>query len=300
MAKKQKQLWQRRIKRFKKRLHLLLVPQRDNYYRPHLVRRYGLLVVLALAIGLQFGHNYTQTGSVLGRVTSVTPAALLASTNEQRLAAGLAGLNLDSQLNQAAKQKAEDMLARNYWSHDAPDGTEPWVWIDKSGYNYVRAGENLAKNFSSADATMAAWMNSESHRQNVLSDNYSDVGFASVNGQLDGQPATVTVAFYGTKKQDAAVAGATSDRSVAEAPVNASISPATRIGMALLSLTPAAVTSLALLFVAVTVSLTAHIYRSKLPKNRRQTWYKQHGAIKATGLLSIAAFIVLIYGGGQI
>ncbi len=300
MAKKQKYLWQRRAKRTKKRLKLWLVPQRDNHYRPHLVRRYGIMAVLAVAIGLQFGYNYTHTGSVLGRVTTVTPAALLVSTNEQRRAEGLPALGLDEQLNEAARRKAQDMLQRDYWGHEAPDGTEPWVWIDESGYNYEKAGENLAKNFSSADATMAAWMASEPHRNNVLGAEYADVGFASVSGELEGEPATVIVAFYGAEPKGAIVAGVEDSRIVREAPADVAITPAARIGVSLQSLTPAAVTSVALLFVATTVAVTAHLYRSKLPKNRRQTWRKQHGAIKASGLLSVAAFIVLLYGGGQI
>ena len=287
------------MKRLKKRLHLLVVPHRHNHYRPHLVRRYGLLAVLAVVVGLQLSYNYTQTGSVLGRVTTVTPGALLASTNEQRAAEGLAALTLDTQLSEAATNKARDMLQQGYWSHEAPDGTEPWVWIDRVGYSYVRAGENLAKNFSSAGATVVAWMNSPAHRKNVLSDEYKDVGFASVDGQLNGQLTTVTVAFYGTRNETA-VAGVSAERTMQEPATNARITLASRIGIALQSLTPAAVTSLALLFVAITVAVTAHLYRNKLPKNRRVSWYKQHGAMKASGLLSIAAFVVLLYGGGQL
>ena len=284
----------------KKRINLLFVPQKANFYRPLLVRRYGLLVVLVIAFGVQLGYNYTHTGSVLGRVTTVTPAGLLISTNDERLEEGLSPLRLNAQLSDAAAAKARDMISHGYWDHVSPDGVEPWEWIDGAGYQYEVAGENLAKNFTTAGATVAAWMNSDPHRDNLLNNDYQDVGFATVYGELEGSPATVTVAMYGLPVSSQAVAGASHSRRVQVPPATASLTPAARIGVALQSLTPAAMTSLALLFVALTVAVTAHFYRSKLPRNRRESWYKHHGVVKASGLLSMAAFIVMIYGGGQI
>ncbi|OYX53903.1 hypothetical protein B7Y92_01190 [Candidatus Saccharibacteria bacterium 32-50-13] len=299
MAKKQTQFWRRRLKRIRRRIHLWFVPHQNNHYRPHLVRRYGLLMVLAITIGLQFGYNYTHTGSVLGRVTNVTPAGLLASTNDQRAAHNLTPLRMNSQLTEAAASKARDMLQQGYWDHNAPDGAEPWVWVERAGYNYSKAGENLAKNFSTASATVGAWMNSSTHRDNVLGAAYQDVGFAIASGEMDGKPTTIIVAFYGVR-QEPLIAGVSSQRSAQEATVDVALTPAARIGVALQSLTPAALTSLALIFIASTVAATAHFYRSKLPRQRRESWYKHHGAVKATGLLTMAAFIVLLYGGGQL
>lgn len=299
MRKKQTQFWHRRLKRMGRKVHLFLVPHKQNHYRPHLIRRYGLLALVALVVGLQFGYNYTQTGSVMGKVTVITPAGLLASTNDQRLAHHLTTLRLDPQLNEAAAAKARDMLQKGYWAHSAPDGTEPWVWVEQAGYSYSKAGENLAKNFASADAVVSAWMDSSSHRDNVLGAAYQDVGFATATGQLNGEPTTVTVAFYAVRQQSL-VAGFTTPVAASKAAVDAPLTPAARIGIGLQSLTPAAMTSLALLFVAVTVAITAQFYRKQLPRKRQASWYKHHGTVKATGLLSIAAFIILLYGGGQL
>lgn len=285
--------------RFKKRLGLLFVPHKNNHYRPHLVRRYGLLVVIGVAIGLQFGYNYTQTGSVMGRVATVTPAALLASTNDERQARDLPPLRVSEQLSRAADDKARDMLAKGYWGHVSPDGVEPWAWVDKEGYSYFKAGENLAKNFSTASATVGAWMNSEGHRQNVLEADYRDVGFAVAYGKLDDEPVTIVVALYG-QPAETAIAGTSVTAKALSEPDSGSLSLASRAGIALQSLTPAAITSIALLFVAATVAITAHIYRQKLPKKLRHTWYRQHGVIKASGLFTVAAFIVMLYGGGQL
>ena len=299
VSRKQKQFWKRRLKRLTKKVHLLIVPSRENHYRPHMVRRYGLLAIVVIAVGIQSGYNYTHTGSVLGRVTTVTPAGLLVSTNDQRTRSGLGTLQLDARLSEAATAKARDMLRQGYWDHTAPDGTEPWVWIDDSGYTYQQAGENLAKNFSTASAAVSAWMDSPSHRSNMLGDAYKDVGFGVVNGELNGSPTSVIVAFYAAPVRQE-VAGVATARTAHSADSDAPLTLASRIGIAIQSLTPAAITSLALIFIAMTVAVTAHFYRSKLPIQRRESWYKHHGAVKASGLLVIAAFIVLLYGGGQI
>ena len=192
------------------------------------------------------------------------------------------------------------MLFRGYWDHVSPEGVEPWEWIEGAGYSYQQAGENLAKNFSTAGATITAWMNSEPHRDNVLNSEFRDVGFATVYGDIAGEPSTITVAMYALPAEQPQVAAATGSNVLPTIAEGASLAPATRMGVALQSLTPAAIISLALLLVAVTVAVTSHFHRSKLPKKRRESWYKNHGAVKASGLLSIAAFIVLLYGGGQI
>lgn len=281
------------LHRTKHHVRLTFVPHKKNEYRPHLIRRYGLALVIILAVTVQLGYNLTKTGSVLGRVTTVTPTALLVETNDIRTAHNVTTLVQNDKLTQAAQLKAQDMLKQQYWAHTAPDGDEPWVWLDEVGYAYIEAGENLAKNFRSSSAVAAAWLSSADHRENVLKDSYTDVGFAVVDGTLGDQPVSLVVALYGAPAE-----GEVAGRFVSAN--TASLAPAVRIGIALQSLNPAVITSLALLFIAATVAVTAQVYRRQLPKRLQKTWYKHHGAAKATGLLSVAAFIVLIYGGGQI
>lgn len=282
-------------RRVLRHIHLWTVPHRDNQYHPHLIRSYGLLLLAVLVIGIQLSYNFVRTGHVLGQTTVVTPVGLLVDTNDKRVESGIAPLELDARLTEAAQAKAQDMITNQYWAHTSPSGVEPWRWIDESGYRYTDAGENLAKDFTSARATVAAWMDSPEHRETMLSADYRDVGFAAVSGELGRRPTTIVVALYATSAS--AVLGA---QQTSAAALNYQLTPADRIGVALQSLTPAAITSLALIFVAATVAITAQIYRHKLPKIQRESWYRHHGALKATGLLSAAAIIVLLYGGGQI
>jgi hypothetical protein len=91
------------------------------------------------------------------------------------------------------------MIKRDYWAHIAPDGKTPWAFINESGYKYRSAGENLAYGFDSSEQTVAGWMNSPSHRENMLKLDYKEVGFgiAYSNNYQGKGPETVVVAEYG-------------------------------------------------------------------------------------------------------
>jgi len=90
-------------------------------------------------------------------------------------------------LDAAAKQKAEDMFQNNYFSHFSPTGVSPWYWINKSGYNYHYAGENLAMNFIDSEEVVRAWLNSPGHRENLLNKNYQDIGIAVLPADFSKQ-----------------------------------------------------------------------------------------------------------------
>jgi hypothetical protein len=159
-------------------------------------------LLLIVTTGLVF-TSYWQPRSkhgVLAYSTSMSINALLATTNQQRADNGAAGLTLNSQLSSAAQAKANDMVARDYWAHNTPDGNPPWVFIDNAGYSYKKAGENLAYGFSTSDDTITGWMNSPSHRENMLDAAFADVGFGFANSAnfVGTGEETIVVAEYGT------------------------------------------------------------------------------------------------------
>jgi hypothetical protein len=138
--------------------------------------------------------------SILGFATNIYIEKLFADTNNERVSHGLKSLTLNSALSRAAQKKAEDMFADDYWAHVAPDGTTPWDFINREGYKYIYAGENLARDFNDSDAVVTAWMNSPSHRENLLRNDYEEIGFAVVNGKLNGSDTTLVVQMFGTKR----------------------------------------------------------------------------------------------------
>lgn len=276
---------------------MAVVPHKKNNFRPHLIRAQGLVVMVLLVLGMQAGYNTLTSGNVLGNEATVTVEGLLDETNSARANAGESELQLDEKLTKAAYLKAQDMFARQYWAHDAPDGTQPWKWLGDVGYNYAEAGENLAKGFGSDSAAVAAWLHSPEHRSNVLKQSYTQVGFASVDGTLNGKPTNVVVALYATPAEAPVVAGS---QTAVQAASTSSMSPIARLGYAIQNLTPAAIGSLVLIAIVVSVALLAHAYRKKMPKQLRQSWYRHHGLYKAVGMTSFALIIITLYNGGQI
>lgn len=157
-----------------------------------------LFYVFAFAVfhtSLQWLHRTYP--AVLGYATDIRLEELLSKTNAQREEKGLPRLEFNEMLSQAAAAKARDMFAKNYWAHFAPDGKSPWEFVTSSGYRYAIAGENLAKNFSTSSSVVDAWMASPTHRDNVLKPQYRDIGFAIVNGVLNGEETTLVVQIFG-------------------------------------------------------------------------------------------------------
>lgn len=275
-------------------LKLALWPHHANRHHPHAVRWYGLGLLLAVVVLAQGVYNISAGGSVLGVQANLTAEKLLTATNTERTKAGLSALELDEKLNRAAHMKAQDMFEHQYWAHVAPGGATPWDWLELAEYRYDYAGENLAKNFSTAEGVTTAWMGSAAHQANVLGKHYSEVGFAVVEGELEGKSTTLVVALYGNEIGTVAPLSATS------APVDQPMAPITRLGVAVQSLTPAALGSIVILLIAAVVAFVAHAYRRKLPKSMQRSWRRHHGLIKAGSLLSLCIILLALYSGGQI
>lgn len=283
-------------KNIRRHIALAFIPHKANQYRPRLIRRYGLVAVALVIAILHVGYNFSTTGTVLGEKALVTPDTLLASTNKTRVHRQLQPLQLDSKLSRAAFLKAQDMFEGQYWAHTAPDGVTPWQWFGDVDYNYAYAGENLAKNFRTSNAVLMAWMASPEHEANVVNQYYSDVGFAVVDGMLDGKNTTIIVALYGAPA-NGGVAGVQAAGAASEGRPMGVI---TQLGVAIQSMSPAVIGSVMLMLVVMGVALLAHFYRNKLPKQLYNSWYRHHGVAKASGVMVLCLIIIVLYSGGQI
>lgn len=281
----------------------VLVPHKGNNYRPHLIRVHGLVAVLVIALLAQVVYGYLATGTfqVLGRASDISAAELLEDTNQQRTAAGLEALQPNTELAQAAALKAQDMFAHNYWAHTSPQGVEPWKWFGDVGYSYSVAGENLAKNYPSAQATVTAWMNSETHRANIMNGKYVDVGFAVADGTIDGSETTLVVALYGAPAVLAATDGEPTQAVFTAAKLaGPATNPLGYFASALQSLSPVTVAVLGLFGLVAIVGVAAHHYRNKLPKSWRKSWKVHHGMYTFVGMIALGALVVLATGGGSL
>ena len=106
--------------------------------------------------------------------------------NAQRAAAGLSALKIDSEVQNVARVKAGDMVNNNYFSHTSPTYGSPFDMLKSYGISYKAAGENIAGNSSNSGA-VSAWMNSEGHKANILSNNYNYTGLAVVSSPKYGK-----------------------------------------------------------------------------------------------------------------
>jgi len=179
-------------------VHHFFVPRHTNNFNAKLLHHDFLTIYLIVAILFGAGIKHMQqTGNILGYATDVTVQKLYELTNAERSRNNINNLNYSEELAEAARRKAEDMFAQDYWSHYGPEGETPWQFILASGYQYEYAGENLAKNFMFSDGVVKAWIESTTHRDNLLRKEYTDVGFAVVNGVLNGEETTLVVQMFG-------------------------------------------------------------------------------------------------------
>lgn len=184
-----------------KSLHHLFLPHESNNQRARVLHPMGLSVVIGLYTIFQLTMNQITINypRILGYASNIAPEEIVRLTNLERKSQGLSEVHLDSKLSAAAAQKAADMVARDYWAHVSPVGTQPWYFVSNNGYAYKYAGENLARDFADPEAVVKAWMNSPTHRENLLSSRYQDIGVAVIDGKLGGRETTLVVQMFGTK-----------------------------------------------------------------------------------------------------
>ncbi len=177
----------------------LFIPHESNNQKAKLLHSQSLGLIAVFLIGLQLllGVVSRTFPRVLGYAANIAPSEVIRLTNEKRAQNGLNPLAENSMLDSAALAKGNDMLAKGYWAHFGPDGTSPWSFFVNFGYKYKYAGENLARDFSSASSAVEAWMNSPTHRENILNPNYKEIGIGVVEGSLLGTDTTIIVQFFG-------------------------------------------------------------------------------------------------------
>lgn len=184
--------------RFLRSIRDFFIPSHQNAYRPHILEAPWLLFFFALVLaaeGFLVTHLIAQQ-SVNHFLAAIIAADVIALTNEERAELVLTPVVENPLLTLAAQRKAEDMAAKGYFSHQGPDGTEPWRWIERVGYRYSHAGENLAVRFIDSSDVVRAWMASPSHRANIAKGVYRDIGIGVAQGNFQGVSATFVVQFF--------------------------------------------------------------------------------------------------------
>lgn len=196
------------LKKLRITLRHLFHPHKSNRHRAHLLHPETLFVLFLIAGAVIFSLELVKAvplfQNVLGFASAISVEEVVAQTNEQRAQAGLPALQFNAQLAAAARAKGEDMFSKQYWAHTSPTGVQPWSFIHTAGYNYSVAGENLARDFETTPTMMQAWMDSPTHKANIVNTKYKEIGIAVINGQLEGYDTTLVVQMFGTPREQAA------------------------------------------------------------------------------------------------
>lgn len=187
------------IKKLSKIIKHMLVPHKGNAFRPHALRHKALsLYSIGLFLSqILFGATMYSGPIVMNGEARAIAKNIIVISNTERSRLHLSNVYENETLNKAAEQKLKDMFSKNYWDHTGPNGETAWDFIKESGYTYLLAGENLARGFPSSTETVKAWMDSPTHRANILNNKFKEIGVAVGSGKIKGNLTTVVVQLFG-------------------------------------------------------------------------------------------------------
>lgn len=181
-------------------LSRLFIPQESNNHRALILQPsfLGLFIAIYLLNQSLLQSLTIARPGILGYSSEITADKVWTLTNQERQLQNLPILQYSSVLSESAAAKAKNMFSENYWAHSSPSGKVPWDFFREAGYQYSVAGENLAKDFYDTESLIKAWMNSPTHRANIINDKYQEIGIGVINGVLNGMKTTLVVQHFGT------------------------------------------------------------------------------------------------------
>lgn len=111
-----------------------------------------------------------------GGVNLSLESAIISAINQERTNAGLPVLTSQAQLTEVARLHAEDMACNDFFSHESPTNGGVVARVTDVGYSFSSVGEVIAAGYSDAEAVVAGWMDSPTHRSNILNPDFTQIG----------------------------------------------------------------------------------------------------------------------------
>lgn len=176
------------------------IPHAGNGYTPQSLQKAALsgMTLLVLLSFLTVNLQSILWISSEWLVSTILPSVIVDLTNEERTDGALTQLQRSAVLDEAARLKAQHMAENEYFAHYSPAGISPWHWFYETNYSFVHAGENLAIHFVDSDEVVDAWMNSPTHRANILNGDYREIGVGTARGEYEGYQTVYVVQLFGT------------------------------------------------------------------------------------------------------
>lgn len=187
---------------FAKKTRNFFLPHEDNNYHPYVLHTerlwfYATSAILVKVVVVVFVVLLPVAAWLTPDLMSQESRRIVSLTNDFRTSLALEPLQESAVLNQAAYNKAQDMLVQQYFAHLGPDGKRVSGWLKNAGYDYLMAGENLAIGFASADEVVEAWKNSPTHYANLVDPAWQDIGVGMISGPYNQVDTTLVAQFFG-------------------------------------------------------------------------------------------------------
>jgi uncharacterized protein YkwD len=112
----------------------------------------------------------------VGPPRSETHREMFEQLNAYRVENGLHPLIYSVKLEQTADGHVEDLWQRGFFAHINPEGQDPGDRAMEAGFCHKYVGENLAAGQNTTGRALDAWINSPSHNENMLEEDYVYVG----------------------------------------------------------------------------------------------------------------------------
>lgn len=177
-----------------------VIKQKEKQHIFEQIHRYRIIIKIAeiLLLAILFS-----SWLVLVEAAPITEKNVEVLVNKERTVRGIQPLKINQSLNIAAQRKSLDMIKRDYFEHYAY-GLTPWNFIINENYDYLYAGENLAMDFSTSEGMVSAWMDSPTHRKNILNPDFEEMGVGIVKGEYSDNSGTAQTTMvtnmFATKK----------------------------------------------------------------------------------------------------
>lgn len=131
-------------------------------------------------------------------IYNIDATGIIELSNIARLNNNLGLLKENNELKKIAKNRFNDMVEYNYFNHQSPEGEKNFKhFLMQSNYKYMIAGENLAIDFKDNNKMFDAWMNSKTHRLNILNPAFNEIGVYQKETTFNGRQTLISVMVLG-------------------------------------------------------------------------------------------------------
>lgn len=179
----------------------LFIPHEGNdfspkFFHPHRLIGYSLTAIIAKVIVVAAVATLPLTAWLTPDLAAAQAKKIIVLTNQIRQNLRLTQLIESPALNQAAYDKAQDMLVNQYFAHFSPRGQGLNYWLDRLNYQYQTAGENLALGFSDVSEVINSWSKSQTHYANLIDPDFKEIGVGVASGDFKGGDTTLIAQFF--------------------------------------------------------------------------------------------------------